>query len=575
MTTDTRNAGNIAATEKRHMENARRNVKICERKQEGEAGKDIAMQYGLAASTVSVIINQGLEYWQEWERKAIEAGIIEEETQVSSDGGIVMLPIWEIEDNPWEPRSDDLNENKLMDLAVDVYRNGLLSPILVRPRDGRHQRVFGKRRLEAFRYWDALAWDAGLGDNLDEELSDVWAALYYDGKTTRIPAIVRDMTDEEVILASLSENSKREDLSWLEETRAFRQALDADVGLSQRRLAATVGISPTNLSTRLSMLRLPSAVLELVDQEKLAWTTARELLGFVSSSHIHQEELDYVARALPRSRVIKDGRVLSRDDVKQFMLNAMNHNECADKWEHLDPDTRWMFLGNSGKEKDTPKFDIEAFVDEHFDFLHTLPGKWATGTMTWTCKGEEWRKAQSEALAAEEQATNRERSATEARSTVAAATLPTPDEVPTRCWDNDGEHTWRPRHASSTCRQFLCPQCGLTYERSLPPTALSTAEPDAQPVSQQSEPEPAAQLQDMAMAAVPEESVPSGNAPAVVDLSEEAFEALYAVYENLEAFYADENTPPSIEDVNSLCVGFEKARNALMPYMQAPLAYLE
>ena len=66
-------------------------------------------------------------------------------------------------------------------------------------------------------------------------------------------------------------------------------------------------------------------MLELVDQGKLGWTVAHEALAFVGTGHVHQEELEYLATALPRSRVLKDGRKIDKVAVLKIMSNAMGH----------------------------------------------------------------------------------------------------------------------------------------------------------------------------------------------------------------------------------------------------------
>ena len=581
-----RNAGNRASAERAHMQNARRNVKMCERKAAGETGKAIATEYGLAASTVSVILQQGLEYWQEWERKAIAAGVLEEE---QADAGPVprghryeMIPIGLIDPNPWQPRQQ-VSDDVIMERAQDIFLNGLLSPIQVRPMGERYQLVYGQYRLEAFWFWDGFAWDADEAGYPDIEdggyQDDYWD---YVTETTRIPAIVREMTDADVILASLAENAQREDLGWLDETWALRRALDADPSLSQRQLAATVKISPTNLSTRLAMLKLPEPILQLVDEGKMAWTTARELLGFVSATHIHQEELEYLAKALPRSRVLKDGRALSAKDVKQFMLNAMYHHNQGEKWEHLSTDDKRIYLGNMGVGKEAPIFDVASFVDANFDHLHSLPGAWGNDTVTWTCRGQQWRAERDKAIEAKRKRDEEESARVAAlqdpvmehpeAKTIrefrdnAGPILPTADEVRTRCSDNDGQHTWEPRHPMTTCRQFLCRRCGLTYERQSAPVGL-----------QSSEPEPA-QLQDMAMAAVPtEESVPTGNTEEdddpEIDVALTAAQKLVALWEVLDPIIdGQEHSPRGMTvtrwEIENLLERVGEAEGALRPYLE-------
>ena len=547
MTTNQRgHAGTTAAVEKKHMENSRRNVAICQAKADGETGKAIAMQYGLAQSTVSVVLQQGLEHWQEWERRAVESGVLQDGPQeVAGDPdnrGITMIPISDIAPNPWQPRTE-IDDNHVYQTAEDIFRQGLLFPILVRENglEGGFELVDGQVRLEAFKYLDNLHWDIDLVTHndldVDPTIDGTWASRYYiDGETTMIPAIVRFMSPAEVILASLSANVVRRDLSWLDETRAYRQALDADVGLSQRQLAKTVGVSPTNLSTRLSMLKLPSAILELVNADKLAWTTARELLGFVGQTHIHQEELDYVARALPRSRVIKDGRKLSATDVKEFMLNAMGHSNHGNKWEHLSVTTRNVYLGNMGEFKPAPVMSPADFMDANFDHLHSLPGAHGVDHITWTCRGQQWRGAQDRWK--EEQA--REREAEAAR----IAELTKDDQPPTH------------------------PEAGL--HKRMPDTERGAGVVSDQ--ARRNQEEIAGQQQDLAFA-----DVPSGNTePNVVSidrtqeevgLNRETLDAIHAVYTSIELSWLDDESF-NRKELGALASNMERARNAILSQLQ-------
>ena len=542
------NAGNVAANAKKNMENSRRNATICVWKAAGASGKAIAMEYGLAQSTVSVILQKGLEHWREWERKGVEAGVLQDDQvqEVAGDPdnrGITMIPIHLIAPNPWQPRTE-IDDSHVIQTAEDIFRQGLLFPILVRENglEGGFELVDGQVRLEAFRYLDSLEWDVDQVTHndldVDPSIDGTWASRYYaDGETTMIPAIVRFMSPAEVILASLSANVVRRDLSWLDETRAYRQALDADVGLSQRQLAKTVGVSPTNLSTRLSMLKLPSAILELVNADKLAWTTARELLGFVGATHIHQEELDYVARALPRSRVIKDGRKLSATDVKEFMLNAMGHSNHGNKWEHLSVTTRNVYLGNMGEFKPAPVMSPAEFMDENFDHLHSLPGAHGVDHITWTCRGQQWRGAQDRWK--EEQARER---AEEAKR---VAELTKDDEVPA--------HPEAGMHKRVEGNQ-------LTVDQYRKQQARERAE------------EAAGQQQDLAFA-----DIPSGNtepnvvsidqASGEVELHEDTWSYMHAVRDSLEDVVAAD-VWPTREELGALASNLERARNAILAQLQ-------
>ncbi|MCY3543169.1 MAG: ParB N-terminal domain-containing protein, partial [Chloroflexi bacterium] len=411
MVSEVKRRAGQALADKKKMENAARNVRICEMFAEGgRTHQQIGKEVGVSRFVVRNALAEGIEHWQEWERKAIDAGVPqlgEPEPSGPLSGAITMLPLDAIAPNPWQPR-DDMDEEALILLSDDIYRNGLLSPILVRETgdSGRYELVYGQRRLEAFRMLDATDWDPPDGDI---EASDKWVAEYYADGVTRIPAIVRTMNSEEVILASLSENMAREDLTWLEETRAFKQALDANVGLSQRRLAGIVGTSPTNMSDRIRMLQLPSAILDMVGEGKIAWTAARELLGFVSPKVFHHSELNYLAKVLPKCREIKDYGRIPTEDLRKYMLRAMGHGDNANKWEHLGASIRDMYIGDGGVYKRPPVMDPSAFIAANPGYIHTLPDSWGRGTTTWTSRGYQWRAAQNKWL--EEQGQAREQAA--------------------------------------------------------------------------------------------------------------------------------------------------------------------
>ena len=141
-------------------------------------------------------------------------------------------------------------------------------------------------------------------------------------------------------------------------------------------------------------------MLELVDQGKLGWTVAHEALPFVGTGHVHQEELEYLATALPRSRVLKDGRKIDKVAVLKIMSNAMGHGTNHQKWEHFE-ENDWVYIGGSihnDHKKEKPLFDVAAFQERYFDYLHSLPRRhYETERVLWTCRGQQWRGEQDRA----------------------------------------------------------------------------------------------------------------------------------------------------------------------------------
>ncbi len=161
------------------------------------------------------------------------------------------LPIEEIAANPHQPR-DHFDTEKLDELTKSIRQQGVVEPIVVRPYpdgDRRYMIVAGERR-----------WRASQQAGLD-----------------RIPGIVRDLEPDQAYLLSLVENVQRENLSALEEARAYNRLIDAE-GYSQQEVAEAVGKSRSSVANRLRLLDLPESVRDAVMEGVLSAGHARALL---------------------------------------------------------------------------------------------------------------------------------------------------------------------------------------------------------------------------------------------------------------------------------------------------------
>jgi len=168
--------------------------------------------------------------------------------------GLGELEVERIVPNPFQPRRE-FSDDELDELAGSIRENGLLQPLVVRPAGGRsdrprYQLVAGERRLRAVR---ALGWE-------------------------KVPAVVRDVDDETLLVLALVENIQREALSPLEEAEGY-QVLAEEFGLTQEQIASTVGKDRSTVANMLRLLRLPPSIRKLLDQGALAMGHARALLG--------------------------------------------------------------------------------------------------------------------------------------------------------------------------------------------------------------------------------------------------------------------------------------------------------
>ncbi len=162
------------------------------------------------------------------------------------------IPVTAIRANPLQPRHE-FSEAELVELAGSISENGLLQPLLVRPRSddpGRFELVAGERRFRAIQ---RLEW-------------------------TTVPALVRDVDDQMLLVLALVENLQREGLSPLEEAEGYR-ALREQFGLTQAEVARAVGKTRSAVTNTLRLLNLPPSIRKLLEEGKLTEGHARALLG--------------------------------------------------------------------------------------------------------------------------------------------------------------------------------------------------------------------------------------------------------------------------------------------------------
>ncbi|MDD7646271.1 MAG: ParB/RepB/Spo0J family partition protein [Ruminococcus bromii] len=167
------------------------------------------------------------------------------------EGGAVELSINELEPNRNQPRKS-FSDEAMSELADSIAQHGVLQPLLVRPLlSGGYQIVAGERR---------------------------WRASRMAGLTT-VPALIRELTDSEVMQIALIENLQREDLKPLEEAQGY-QALIDEHGFTQDEISKTVGKSRPAVTNALRLLNLPEDIRSMLERGELTAGHARTLLSF-------------------------------------------------------------------------------------------------------------------------------------------------------------------------------------------------------------------------------------------------------------------------------------------------------
>jgi ParB family chromosome partitioning protein len=175
---------------------------------------------------------------------------IDLENSHASNDGVRFISLEKLKPNPDQPR-ERFDPESLSELADSIRQQGVIQPILAEQRvDGSYLIVAGERR-----------WRASRMAGLDE-----------------VPVIVRDFSPEQKLEIALIENVQREDLTPLEEARAYHHLMDA-LGLSQQEVADKVGKKRSTVANSLRLLKLPEAMRLSVETGQITAGHARALLS--------------------------------------------------------------------------------------------------------------------------------------------------------------------------------------------------------------------------------------------------------------------------------------------------------
>ena len=174
----------------------------------------------------------------------IENSIIEE---AKTNDQIVEIDLSELRANPYQPRKN-FDEEALNELASSIKEHGVFQPIIVKKSIKGYEIIAGERRFRASKL-------AGL---------------------ETIPAIVKDFSDEEMMQIALLENLQRENLTSIEEAKAYKSIIES-MNITQDELAKKVGKSRSHITNILGLLKLPASVQDMVLYNKLSMGHARVL----------------------------------------------------------------------------------------------------------------------------------------------------------------------------------------------------------------------------------------------------------------------------------------------------------
>lgn len=200
--------------------------------------------------------------------RGLDAILVDNSGETSTDNGITMVRIGEVEPNSKQPRKA-FDPAELESLSESIAQYGMIQPITVRAIDGIYQIITGERRWRAARM-------AGISE---------------------IPVIVISADDKKAAELALVENIQRSDLNPIEEAEGFSSLIE-EYGLTQEETAKRIGKSRTAVTNALRLLSLPEAVRKKIENGELSAGHAKVLLGLNNPALIEKAAEQVVGRAL-------------------------------------------------------------------------------------------------------------------------------------------------------------------------------------------------------------------------------------------------------------------------------------
>ena len=187
----------------------------------------------------------------------------------ASNEEIIEVDISELRPNPYQPRKV-FDDEALNELADSIKEHGVFQPIIIKKSIKGYEIIAGERRVRASKI-------AGL---------------------EKIPAIIRNLSDEQMMEIALLENLQRENLNVIEEAKAYELMLNS-LSLTQEELAKKVGKSRSHITNILGLLKLPEDVQNLVMDDELTMGHARALSKLSSADEIKEMAKEIVSKKLP------------------------------------------------------------------------------------------------------------------------------------------------------------------------------------------------------------------------------------------------------------------------------------
>ena len=256
------------------------------------------------------------------------------EEQSTNEQEVQQIAINKLVANPYQPRKV-FDEETLLELKSSIDEHGILQPIIVRLKGKKYEIVAGERRFRAAQL-------AGL---------------------TEIPAIVKQMNEQQMMELAILENLQREDLTPIEEAEAYEQLIK-NLGFTQEELAKRLGKSRPHIANHIRLLQLPEEIREFINNGQLTMGHGRTLLGLKNKRQIPD---------IARKVINQSLNVRQLEALVQQLNNSVSRETKEPKKDVFVAETESQLRDYFGtnvqikKKKDKGKIEIEFYSAEDLE----------------------------------------------------------------------------------------------------------------------------------------------------------------------------------------------------------------
>lgn len=211
---------------------------------------------------------------------------------------LMEINVFDIIPNEDQPRKN-FDKDELYELSQSIKKYGIIQPLLLKRKNDKYEIIAGERRYRA-------AVDAGVA---------------------KVPAIVKDVSDEISSRIAIIENIQRKDLNPVEEAMSYKHLLDSQ-GLTQKELADEIGKSRQYVGNTIRLLKLDPRVLKFLEEGKISASHGKNLLSIKDGDKQYKEAMKIIKNSIPvndNKKVAETGKIEKVKDV--FLEDIRNEVE--------------------------------------------------------------------------------------------------------------------------------------------------------------------------------------------------------------------------------------------------------